>query len=63
MNALTAFVRGIASAILDWWQGQADKPNVIVKAETPPEKLEKFQDDIEAMKKRKDAEEAAKEKK
>ena len=60
MSWLGELVRGLASAVLGWWQGQADKPNVIKTAETPPEKLKDWQDSIEEFKARKDAEEKAK---
>jgi len=56
MNWLASIVQGLFSALFGWGQSQAEKPRPITPAETPPEKLNEWQDDIEAFKKRKDDE-------
>ena len=60
MNAIAAIIKGLLSAILEWWQGQADKPTEITKAETPKSKLDAWQDQIDEFKRRKDEEQKPK---
>lgn len=35
MHWLAAIIKGLFSAILSWWQRQADKPDTIQDANTP----------------------------
>lgn len=58
MNWLGQVIWGFIRGLLGHAQEQAEKPKPITYAETPPAKLEQFQDDIEAFKKRKNDEEA-----
>ena len=57
MNWLAAIWKASLEALLNWGQKNSEQPKPITPAETPPEKLKQFQDDIESMKQRKDDEE------
>jgi len=60
MNWLAALCKAAFEALLNWGQKNAEQPKPITHAETPPAKLEQFQDDIERFKQRKNDEEQAK---
>ena len=60
MNWLAALWKATLEALLNWGQKNAEQPKPITHAETPPAKLEQFQDDIERFKQRKNDEEQAK---
>lgn len=57
MNLIAALWKATLDALFGWGQRNAEQPKPITHAETPPEKLEQFQDEIEAFKKLKDDEE------
>ena len=56
MNWFAALCKAAFEALLNWGQKNAEQPKPITHAETPPEKLDKFQESIEDYKRRKDDE-------
>jgi hypothetical protein len=55
MKWLGEIVRGLASALLEWWQGQADKPNTTKDANTPKAVRDDLAGDRDEWMRRKDA--------
>jgi hypothetical protein len=58
VNWLAVIIKGLCASVWEFWQSNAEKPKPITHAETPPAKLEQFQNDVEEFKKRKNDEEA-----